>query len=183
MRGAACRLRLGLGMTSRLSLHSFVVGRGHLRPDHFWESARIDRIRSVHDIAAFLSPIRRLERRRLFQSGRGCCVVRDAAPATLCRAVSVRVISTQASSDRALRRLTPVLLTGTAPVGTAFFSASTTTALSANATTGGWTFNPGTSAGTFTVDTSPLVFNAASITISGGSATISNDFGTVRYDG
>jgi autotransporter-associated beta strand protein len=66
----------------------------------------------------------------------------------------------------------------TVPTGTAFFSTSSTTALSfsANTTIGGWTFNAGASNYAFT-NGHIFAFAGAGIVINGGSATITNNFG------
>jgi autotransporter-associated beta strand protein len=67
----------------------------------------------------------------------------------------------------------------TVPTGTAFFGVSNVTSLSFsanNTTIGGWTFNTGASNYTFTNDQA-LTFNGAGITINGGSASITNNFG------
>ena len=65
----------------------------------------------------------------------------------------------------------------TVPMGTAFFGASNTTALTVSAATvGGWTFNGGASAYTFAND-GFINFIGAGIAINGGSAAIINDNG------
>ncbi len=66
--------------------------------------------------------------------------------------------------------------TGSAPTGTAFFDASSTTSLifSADTSIGGWTFNANAGDYNFT-NGQTLTFEGAGITINGGSATITNN--------
>ena len=77
----------------------------------------------------------------------------------------------------------------TVPTGTAFFNATTTSALTitgATTTVGGWTFNSGAPAYFFAVGPGQLQFNGAGIVINAGSATptiITQNFGEVGFLG
>jgi autotransporter-associated beta strand protein len=77
----------------------------------------------------------------------------------------------------------------TVPTGTAFFNATTTSALTITGTTttvGGWTFNSGAPAYFFAVGPGQLQFDGAGIVINAGSATptiITQNFGEVGFLG